>query len=94
MLGGDAVFARIGDVAVGRAAAHGDRVAITSMATLPEARRRGCARAILGALSAWARERGAALCLAVEATNEPARALYESVGFAPVYSYWYRTAPE
>jgi len=92
MLGGDAVFARIDDVAVGRAAAYGDRVAITSMATLPEARRRGCARSILAVLAAWACERNAALCLAVEATNEPARALYENVGFAPVYSYWYRTA--
>jgi len=94
MLGGDAVFARIDDVAVGRAAAHGDRVAITSMATLPEGRRRGCARSILGALAAWADERGAAICLAVEATNKPARALYEGVGFEPQYSYWYRTAPE
>src|SRR5207244_8767855 len=88
MLGGDAVFARIGDIAVGRAAAHGCRVAITSMATLPEARRRGCARSILRALAGWARERDAALCLAVEATNTPARTLYEGVGFAPVYAYW------
>lgn len=94
MLGGDAMFARIDEVAVGRAAAHGDRVAITSMATLPEARRRGCARSILGVLAAWAFDRGPALCLAVEASNAPARALYEGVGFAPVYGYWYRTAPE
>src|SRR4029077_7865407 len=83
MLGGDAVFARIDDVSVGRAAAHGGWVAITSMETPPEARRRGYARSILGALAAWARDRDAALCLAVEAANAPARALYEGVGFAP-----------
>jgi GNAT superfamily N-acetyltransferase len=93
MLRGDAVFARVDDVAVGRAAVHGGWAAITSMATRPGVRRSGHARAILSALIAWAREREARLCLAVDATNDPARALYEDVGFAPRYAYWYRTLP-
>jgi hypothetical protein len=54
-----------------------------SAADIAEARRPGCARSILGA----------AICLAVEATNAPARTLHEGVGFTPVYSYWYRTLP-
>jgi GNAT superfamily N-acetyltransferase len=49
---------------------------------------------VLGALRGWAGERGARPCLNVEVSNEPARALYESAGFEPVYAYWYRTAPE
>jgi ribosomal protein S18 acetylase RimI-like enzyme len=95
MLGGGAgtLFARVGDVAVGRATAHDGWVAITCMGTLPEARRRGAARTVLDALTAWAAEREACLCLNVEATNLPARALYESSGFAPVSAYWYRRAP-
>jgi GNAT superfamily N-acetyltransferase len=94
MLGGDAVFARLEDAAVGRAAAEGDWVAVTSMATLPAARRRGCARAILRTLTAWAQRRRARVCLAVDATNGPALALYERAGFRPQYAYWYRTASE
>jgi N-acetylglutamate synthase len=90
---GETVFARAGDVAVGRAVAHGGWVAIGSMATRPEARRHGAARAVLGALTGWACEHDAQLCLNVEVTNEPARALYNSAGFEPVYAYWYRTLP-
>jgi N-acetylglutamate synthase len=62
---GETVFARAGEVAVGRVVAH----------------------------AGWARERGARLCLNVEASNEPALALYEGAGFEPVYPYWYRTLP-
>ncbi len=90
---GETVFARRGEVAVGRAAYCCGWAVIGCMATLPEARRRGAARAVLAALAAWAGERGAPLCLNVDADNGPARALYEEAGFEPVSSYWYRTAP-
>jgi ribosomal protein S18 acetylase RimI-like enzyme len=95
MLGGGSgtVFARVGEVAVGRASLHDGWAAITCMATVPEARRRGAGRAVLDALRAWAGERRAGLCLNVDAANEPARRLYEGAGFAPIYPYWYRTAP-
>jgi N-acetylglutamate synthase len=89
----ETVFARAGEVAIGRAVAHAGWAAVGSMATRPEARRRGAARAVLGALTGWAGGRGATPCLNVEVSNEPALALYESAGFEPVYAYWYRTAP-
>ena len=91
--GGATVFARIGDLAIGRAAVYGGRAMITSMATLPAARRRGLARSILSALLAWSADRGSVPRLNVEATNLGARALYESAGFEPVSAYWYRTLP-
>lgn len=91
---GDSVFARAGAIAVGRGTHHDDWVAVTCMATRPEARRQGAGRAVLSSLVRWAWERGASLCLNVDAANAPARALYESAGFEPGYPYWYRTAPE
>ena len=91
---GDSVFARVGEDAVGRATHHGGWVAVTCMATRPEARRRGAGRAVLAALTGWAYRREARLCLNVDAANEPARGLYESAGFKPKYPYWYRTASE
>ena len=91
---GDAVFASIDDVAVGRGFGQGSWVVVTAMSTLPEARRLGAARAILNALAGWARARDAGrMCLPVESTNEPALALYENAGFTQMSSYWYRTAP-
>jgi GNAT superfamily N-acetyltransferase len=90
---GDTVFVRAGEAAVGRGTYHGGWVAVTCMATRPEARRQGAARAVLSALIHWTRERGARLCLNVDAANDPARRLYESAGFEPLYPYWYRTAP-
>jgi len=91
---GDSVFARVAQDAVGRATHHEGWVAVTCMATRPEARRRGAGRAVLAALTGWASRRDARLCLNVDATNEPARRLYEGAGFEPQYPYWYRTAPE
>jgi GNAT superfamily N-acetyltransferase len=91
---GDTVFARVGDFAVGRGTYHDGWVAVTCMATRPEARRQGAARAVLSALIRWAHVRGARLSLNVDASNEPARRLYESAGFEPKYPYWYRTARE
>ncbi len=61
----------------------GDDADITNIATHPDCRRRGAAAAVLGALTAYAKERGAyALHLEVRQSNAPAIALYERFGFA------------
>jgi N-acetylglutamate synthase len=87
-------FARIGDLAVGRGVVVDGWLGITSMATAPEARRRGHARAIVHALTRWAQALGATRALLqVEETNEPARALYRSVGFVQSHAYRYRRRP-
>jgi N-acetylglutamate synthase len=89
-----AAYARIDGIAVGRAVADGDWVGITATATLPRARRKGAARAVLHALAVWALERGAPRSyLPVEEENVPARALYRDAGFEPLYTYHYRQAP-
>jgi N-acetylglutamate synthase len=78
--------------AVGRAVAERGWAGIFGMATLPEARRRGAAAAVLGALAGWAAEQGAAdLYLQVEPGNPAALALYGRVGFRTLYRYHYRT---
>ena len=88
---GDAAFARVGGVAVGRGGVTGRWLGITSMVTVPQARRRGHARAIVHALARWASERGCThALLQVESTNEAARALYARAGFVPHHAYHYR----
>jgi GNAT superfamily N-acetyltransferase len=88
---GDAAFARVGDAAVGRGVVAHGWLGITSMVTLPGARRRGHARAIVNALARWALSRGCThAMLQVETTNEPARALYAGAGFVPQHEYHYR----
>lgn len=88
---GDAVFARVGDIAVGRGVAVGEWLGITSMATLPEARRQGHARAIVYALARWADGRGCThAMIQTEAANTPARTLYAHAGFVPHHEYRYR----
>ena len=60
------------------------------VATRPEARRRGVARAAVGALGRWAAERGAtASLLAVLEANGPAHALYEALGLTEASAYAY-----
>lgn len=88
---GRSVFARIGDVAVGRGVAVGGWLGITSMATLPEARRRGHGRAILHALARWGADRGCVrVLLQVEHGNAAAEALYAGAGFVRHHDYRYR----
>ena len=88
---GDAAFASIGSEAVGRGVVTGSWLGITSMVTVPSARRRGHARAIVDALAQWASARGCThAMLQVESTNGPARTLYASVGFVPHHDYHYR----
>jgi GNAT superfamily N-acetyltransferase len=91
LVAGDAVFARVDDVAVGRGVAVGTWLGITSMATLPEARRRGHARAIVHSLARWAESRGCeGAIVQVDTANEPALTLYDGLGFAAHHEYRYR----
>jgi GNAT superfamily N-acetyltransferase len=91
---GRTAFARVGDLAIGRGVAVEGWLGVTSMVTVPGARRRGYAREILGALAAWARGRACMQALVqVESTNEPARALYAGFGFRPSHEYRYVVAP-
>jgi ribosomal protein S18 acetylase RimI-like enzyme len=64
---------------------------IFSVATGPAFRGRGLAAATLGELAAWAGGHGATRAyLQVMSTNVPALRLYEKLGFATSYRYWYR----
>jgi GNAT superfamily N-acetyltransferase len=91
---GRAVFARVDDVAIGRGVAVGEWLGITSMVTLPRARRRGHGRAILHALARWATTCGCTRAiLQVEHGNTPAAGLYASAGFVPHHDYHYRKLP-
>lgn len=66
-------------------------VGVFGLATRSNARRRGAARAVLGALATWATdERAPNLYLQVETDNAPARALFDSVGFVHNHAYHYR----
>ncbi len=84
---GAVVFATRGDAAVGRAAVtaapDGRRWAGLSAVRVADVhRRRGHARALCGALMAWAGAHGAQKCYAqVLVDNAPALALYEQLGF-------------
>ena len=91
---GRTVFARVGDEAIGRGVALDGWLGITSMATVPGARRRGLGRAIVSSLLAWGHAQGCTRAfLQVEAGNDPARRLYERFGFRERYAYRYRVAP-
>ncbi|WP_335985999.1 GNAT family N-acetyltransferase [Glycomyces sp. MUSA5-2] len=78
----------------GRGAVAGDLLAVTSIGTAPEYRRRGLGTEILAALEAWGAETDAArAALQVEADNAPAIAMYERLGYAERYRYGYRVRP-
>lgn len=76
-------------------AIHDRLLVIESVATLPDFRKRGFGARTVGALLAWGREEGIeAACLQVVADNQPARALYDRLGFTrDLYHYHYRHAP-
>jgi ribosomal-protein-alanine N-acetyltransferase len=60
-----------------------DELELLAIATLPEARRCGVARRLLGELCTWARGAGAhRVTLEVARSNGAARTLYETAGFA------------
>jgi GNAT superfamily N-acetyltransferase len=66
-----------------------------SVITDPGRRRQGLAWRIIASLAAWGRDQGAhGVCLQVEASNAPGRALYDRFGLkTELYRYHYRRQP-
>jgi N-acetylglutamate synthase len=66
-----------------------------SVITDPGRRRQGLAWRVVASVAAWGRKQGArGVCLQVEATNAPARALYDRLGLTTeLYRYHYRREP-
>jgi len=80
-------------IAVGRVVADHGWAGVFGMATCPQARGKGAARAVLAALAGWAAAHGAGrMYLQVEQGNRPAFRLYGQAGFREVCGYHYRTA--
>ncbi len=72
-----------------------DLAGFFEMETEAGRRRRGHGKSVFASAMKWAAGHGARTAwLQVEASNEPARALYESFGFGELYRYHYRSAPE
>ncbi|HEY4315717.1 MAG TPA: GNAT family N-acetyltransferase, partial [Actinomycetes bacterium] len=95
----DAAFVEIAEdgaqVARGRVNLDGDWAFFGDLTVQPAARRRGLARTVMAAVTAWSAERGASvMLLQVLADNEPAQALYASLGFERHHSYRYLTPPD
>jgi GNAT superfamily N-acetyltransferase len=62
-----------------------DVAQLTALVVTERARRRGVGRALVGAVAAWARDRGCRRLTAATGPGRPAaRAFYERLGFAPV----------
>lgn len=84
-------------VAMGLAVAERGWVGLFDIVTAEAARNQGLGRQVVAALLHWGRAQGAHHAyLQVMHTNAPARHLYARLGFADVYTYWYRlkaTAP-
>jgi GNAT superfamily N-acetyltransferase len=80
--------------AVGKASAHEDWLGLHDVLVEPAHRRQGLARAVIGALLEWGAEQGAlTVWLHVETGNEPAIALYESLGLEVHHACRYLSAP-
>jgi GNAT superfamily N-acetyltransferase len=78
-------------VAVGRAVVDTGWAGIFGMATLPRARGKGAARAVLGGLARWALgHRAYRMYLQVERDNVAALRLYEQADFTELCGYHYR----
>ncbi|MEP9399311.1 GNAT family N-acetyltransferase [Mesorhizobium sp. KR2-14] len=72
----------------------GDLAGLFEIATEAAERGKGHGRRLIRSALKWARLRGAREAwLQVEASNEAARHLYESLGFTEVYRYHYRRPP-
>ena len=77
--------------AVARGVRVEDWLVVTAVTVDERHRRRGLATAVMAALGAWGKERGARSCLLqVASSNVPAIALYERLGFIEHHRYHYR----
>ena len=82
-------------VGTGIAVVDGDLLGLFGLITDPAVRRQGIATSITQSLILWGMNRGATHgYLQVEEHNDPAKALYSSLGFEETYTYWYRVIPE
>jgi len=82
-------------IAVGLAVLDRGYVGLFDIVTVANARRQGCATALVLQLLHWGQTRGAHHAyLQVMHTNSPAIRLYAKLGFREVYTYWYRVRPE
>jgi N-acetylglutamate synthase len=89
---GDAASAELAGLARGFAAYSDGWVGFRALQVAPGHRRRGLGRTIMAALLAWGAERGAETAyLQVLGDNEPALALYGSMGFRTHHAYAYVT---
>lgn len=82
-------------LACGQMATEADLVGLYDVFTAGQERNRGWARKLCTHLLRKAREKGAGVgYLQVDASNLPARAVYQRLGFSDGYAYHYRTAAE
>jgi N-acetylglutamate synthase len=80
-------------VAVGLGVVEDGWLGVFSLATIPAARRRGAATAVVDALERWGLTRGAlATYLQVDRDNAPALAFYARRSLSIAHSYHYRSA--
>jgi ribosomal protein S18 acetylase RimI-like enzyme len=80
--------------AVARGVLVADWLCVTAVTVDDRYRRQGLATAVMAALGSWARAGGASSCvLQVAASNGPAIALYDRLGFSEHHRYHYRLAP-
>ena len=81
-------------VAIGLAVADGPWLGLFDIATDPTHRRQGHGQALVTAMLDWGWRNGARHAyLQVMASNAPAIALYERLGFREAYRYWYWMEP-
>jgi GNAT superfamily N-acetyltransferase len=87
-----AVLADAGQaVACGLGVLEREHFGLFDVVTDPAQRNRGHGSQLISGLLKWALENGAQHAyLQVVAGNAPARHVYARMGFAPLYSYWYR----
>ena len=73
---------------------EGEWMGLFCVATRPDFRRRGAARVVLAAVSAWGKDLGAKhLYLQVAEANVGARRLYDQAGMRTLYRYHFRRRP-
>ena len=91
-----AVYDDSGDLlAMGRGVADDDWLGISLVEVVPQARRKGLARHLVGTLARWAERHGASRAyVQVGADNEPAQALYQRLGFTTHHRYASYLAPD
>lgn len=81
-------------VACGLGVLEGESLGLFDIVTEPGHRRKGHSDRLMAGLMAWAGSNGAGLAyLQVMLDNAPALRLYEKLGFAEIYRYWYRLKP-